>query len=143
VSERGLFGLVGSFASPEAVTEAARQLRSVGFREIEAYTPYPVEGLAELLHPGRRILLPLVIALGALFGVEPEEIAKAMPEADKKLDVEAFVPCDQVDDVYFDRPYYLAPSAPAAILTRIWRAIVNVLRACRGSTRSIPTRIRA
>ena len=36
-----------------------------------------------------------------------------MPEADKTLDVEAFVPCGQVDDVYFDRPYYLAPSAPA------------------------------
>jgi hypothetical protein len=27
-----------------------------------------------------------------------------VPEADKTLDVEAFVPCDQVDDVYFDRP---------------------------------------
>jgi len=68
MSERKLFGLVGSFASAEAATEAARQLRSVGLREIEAYTPYPVEGLAELLHPDRRIWLPLVIALGALFG---------------------------------------------------------------------------
>jgi hypothetical protein len=68
MSERGLFGLAGSFASPEAVTEAARQLRALGLRKIEAYTPYPVEGLDELLHPGRRIWLPLVIAMGALFG---------------------------------------------------------------------------
>jgi DNA end-binding protein Ku len=44
---------------------------------------------------------------------EPEEIEKAVREADKTLDVEAFVPCDQVDDVYFDRPYYLAPGTPA------------------------------
>src|SRR2546421_12403572 len=44
---------------------------------------------------------------------EPEEIEKAVREADKTLDFEAFVPCGQVDDVYFDRPYYLAPSAPA------------------------------
>ena len=44
---------------------------------------------------------------------EPEEIEKAVPEADKSLDVEAFVPCDQVDDVYFDRPYYLTPGTPA------------------------------
>src|SRR5438552_12792472 len=50
---------------------------------------------------------------GDYIAFEPEEIAKAVPEADKTLDVEAFVPCDQVDDVYFDRPYYLAPSAPA------------------------------
>lgn len=53
------------------------------------------------------------IGAGDYVAFEPEEIAKAMLEADKKLDIEAFVPCDQVDDVYFDRPYYLAPSAPA------------------------------
>jgi DNA end-binding protein Ku len=50
---------------------------------------------------------------GDYIAFEPEEIAKAVPEADKTLDVEAFVPCGHVDDVYFDRPYYLAPSAPA------------------------------
>jgi DNA end-binding protein Ku len=44
---------------------------------------------------------------------EPEEIEKVVPEADKTLDVEAFVPCDQVDDVYFDRPYHLGPGTPA------------------------------
>ena len=70
MSKRKLFGLIGSFASADAVTDAARQLRSLGFREIEAYTPYPIEGLDELLRPGRRhFWLPLVIGLGALFGV--------------------------------------------------------------------------
>ena len=68
MSERGLFGLIGSFTSAEALTEAARQLRSVGFREVEAYTPYPVEGLDEVLRPGRRMWLPLVMFLGAVFG---------------------------------------------------------------------------
>lgn len=70
MSERGLHGLAGYFVSAAAVTDAARQLRTLGFREIEAYTPYPVEGLDELLRPGRRrFWLPLVIGLGALFGV--------------------------------------------------------------------------
>jgi hypothetical protein len=68
MSERGLFGLTGSFASPDDLTEAARQLRSWGFRAVEAYTPYPVEGLDEVLHPGRRTWLPLVIFVGAVFG---------------------------------------------------------------------------
>jgi hypothetical protein len=68
MSERGLFGLTGSFASPDAVTEAARQLRSLGFREVEAYTPYPVEGLNEALRPCRPHRLPLLIFLGAVFG---------------------------------------------------------------------------
>src|SRR4051812_13714070 len=50
------------------------------------------------------------IGAGDYIRFEPEEIEKAVPEADKTLEVEAFVPCDQVDDVYFDRPYYLAPA---------------------------------
>ena len=69
MSGPGTFGLAASFASAEAATNAARQLRSLGLREVEAYTPYPVEELNEVLHPRRRIGLPLVIALGALFGV--------------------------------------------------------------------------
>jgi DNA end-binding protein Ku len=42
--------------------------------------------------------------------LEPEEIAAAVPESDKTLQVKAFVACTDVDDVYFDKPYYLAPS---------------------------------
>ena len=41
---------------------------------------------------------------------EPEEIAAAMPESDKRLTVSAFVDQGDIDDVYFDRPYYVAPS---------------------------------
>lgn len=43
--------------------------------------------------------------------IEPEELAKAVPEADKKLAVTAFIPCSDIDTVYFDKPYYLAPSS--------------------------------
>ncbi len=46
--------------------------------------------------------------------LEPEEIAAAVPESDKVLHVQAFLACDEIDDVYFDRPYYLAPSDPAS-----------------------------
>lgn len=42
--------------------------------------------------------------------LEPEEVAEAVPGSDKTLAVSAFVGCGDIDDVYFDRPYYLAPS---------------------------------
>lgn len=42
--------------------------------------------------------------------LEPEEIAAAVPESDKTLDVKAFVACADIDDLYFDKPYYIAPS---------------------------------
>jgi DNA end-binding protein Ku len=46
--------------------------------------------------------------------LEPDEIATAIPESDKTLAVDSFIPCDQVDDLYFDRPYYLSPSGAGA-----------------------------
>ena len=46
--------------------------------------------------------------------LDPEEVASAVPESDKTLSVSAFVGCDEIDDVYFDKPYYLAPADPHA-----------------------------
>lgn len=42
--------------------------------------------------------------------LEPEEIAAASPAGDKTLRVSAFVDRQEVDDVYFDKPYYLTPA---------------------------------
>jgi len=41
--------------------------------------------------------------------IDPDEIAAAIPESNKTLEIEAFIPCSEVDDVYFDKPYYLTP----------------------------------
>jgi DNA end-binding protein Ku len=41
--------------------------------------------------------------------LEPEEVEAVIPQGDKTLAIEAFVPCGEVDTVYFDKPYYLAP----------------------------------
>lgn len=46
--------------------------------------------------------------------LSPDEIAAVLPESDKVLDVSAFVRCDDIDDIYFDRPYYLAPTDETA-----------------------------
>lgn len=44
--------------------------------------------------------------------VEPDEIANAVPDSKKLLAVSSFIPCSEVDTVFFDKPYYLAPSGP-------------------------------
>lgn len=41
--------------------------------------------------------------------IDPEEVAAAIPESNKTLEIEAFVPCAEIDDVFFDKPYYLTP----------------------------------
>jgi DNA end-binding protein Ku len=42
--------------------------------------------------------------------LEPDEIASAVPQGDKVLSVEEFVPCSDVDTAYFDKPYFLKPA---------------------------------
>ena len=46
--------------------------------------------------------------------LEPEEVAAAIPHSDKTLKIEAFVPFNEIDDVYFDKPYYLTPDKMGA-----------------------------
>ncbi len=46
--------------------------------------------------------------------LDADEVAAAVPEGDKRLRVEAFVACDEVDTLYLDRPYYLTPAEESA-----------------------------
>lgn len=46
---------------------------------------------------------------GQYIVIDPDEIAAAIPESNKTLEIEAFIPCSEVDDVYFDKHYYLTP----------------------------------
>lgn len=50
------------------------------------------------------------VGTGEYIVLDPEEVASAVPESDKTLAVSAFIGCSDIDDVYFDKPYYLAPS---------------------------------
>jgi len=50
------------------------------------------------------------IGAGEYVMLEPEEVAAAVPESDKTLAVTAFIGCRDIDDVYFDKPYYLTPA---------------------------------
>ncbi|HVI29991.1 Ku protein [Hansschlegelia sp.] len=50
------------------------------------------------------------VAQGEYVTLEPDEVASAVPQSDKTLAIDAFIGCSDVDDVYFDKPYYLAPS---------------------------------
>jgi len=53
--------------------------------------------------------------------LEPEEVAAAVPDSDKTLKIEAFIPCGEVDDVYFDKPYYLTPDKMGADVFKLLR----------------------
>jgi hypothetical protein len=58
---------MAEYESAEALVTAAQAAHDAGYRRAEAYTPYPVEGLAEALG-FRRSRIPLLTFLGGVVG---------------------------------------------------------------------------
>jgi len=67
------------------------------------------------------------VGSGEYIILEPEEVAAAVPDSDKTLAVSNFIACGDIDDVYFDKPYYLA--AADAHAEETYALIVEGMRA--------------
>lgn len=63
----GVYGLLAEFETPAELLAAARRARDAGYRHMDAYTPFPVEGLAEAIG-FRRTWLPLIVLIGGIVG---------------------------------------------------------------------------
>jgi DNA end-binding protein Ku len=91
----------GEVACPVALCTAASLSERIAFNTLNRKTGDPVERDEQVkgyeVENGQYIIL------------EPEEVAAAVPDSDKTLKIDAFIPCHEIDDVYFDKPYYLAP----------------------------------
>ena len=62
-----VFGLMAEFGKADEVLAATRRAREAGYSRMDAYTPYPVEGLATelgLKHTG----IPFVVLMAGLVG---------------------------------------------------------------------------
>jgi hypothetical protein len=62
-----IYGLMAEFDSAERLVEAARRAYQEGYRRMDAYTPFPVEEVAEAIG-FHQSWLPLIVLLGGLFG---------------------------------------------------------------------------
>jgi len=67
VSRPPLYGLLAEFDGPEKLVAATERTVKEGYRRVEAYTPFPVEGLDEVLglHRSR---VPLIVLIGGIVG---------------------------------------------------------------------------
>ena len=66
-TDRRIYGLLAEFDRPDDLLEAAHKAREAGYTRMEAYTPFPVHGLASALgfHHTR---LPLIVLIGGIIG---------------------------------------------------------------------------
>jgi hypothetical protein len=62
-----IYGLMAEFSEPTELIAAIRRTREAGYRDIDAYTPYPAEEVSEALafHRNR---LPLIVLIGGILG---------------------------------------------------------------------------
>lgn len=61
------FGLLAEFHEPDELLEAATRIQAEGYRDYEAYSPMPVEGLPEAVgFPRSR--MPFIVLIGAICG---------------------------------------------------------------------------
>jgi hypothetical protein len=60
-------GLMAEFKSPKALVHAAEKARLAGYKNMDAYTPIPVEELEEALGL-RRTRLPILVFIGGVIG---------------------------------------------------------------------------
>src|SRR3954453_15850876 len=55
------------------------------------------------------------VSKGKYVEVEPEELEAVQIESNHTIDIDSFVPRDEIDKRYLDRPYYIAPDGKTAI----------------------------
>jgi hypothetical protein len=74
----GLYGVMAAFASPEDLEHAARRARDAGYLDLDAFTPFPVEGVKEALgFRDRKVQATMLVAgiAGALLAFAMETSA--------------------------------------------------------------------
>ena len=62
-----LFGVMGEFSTPESLLAATKKAREAGYKHVEAYTPFPVEGLSEAVG-FKWTAVPLLTLMGGVGG---------------------------------------------------------------------------
>jgi DNA end-binding protein Ku len=110
---------VGELSCQVALYTAASTSDRVSFHIINRDTGHRVHRQMVDADTGREvdkddIVKGYEVGSGEYVILEPDEIKAAVPESDKTLDLEAFIPCADIDTIFLDRPYYLAPADKAA-----------------------------
>lgn len=66
MSDASTYGMVAEFDDPTTLLEAARRIKERGYRKLEAYSPYPIKDLHEVIHVTNWV--PLICLIGGLAG---------------------------------------------------------------------------
>jgi DNA end-binding protein Ku len=109
------FGLV---TVPVQMFTAVRS-QTLRFRQLHAETKAPVKQKRVDAETGEEVSYDDIVKGyevpgGGYVVVDPAELAELDPAASRLVDIRDFVEQAEIDPIYYDRPYYLAPDGEAA-----------------------------
>jgi Protein of unknown function (DUF3341) len=67
MKRKPLYGLLAEFETPDELLKAAQRTHDAGYKKIDAFSPLPIEGLAEAVG-FHGTILPAVVFVGGLLG---------------------------------------------------------------------------
>lgn len=69
VTTSRLHGVMAEFDEPDQLVHAAERAYEAGYRQMDAYSPFPVEGLADALGVHRSLIPRIVLTFGFIGGL--------------------------------------------------------------------------
>jgi DNA end-binding protein Ku len=125
------FGLVNIPVGLALATKPGAKQSDVSFRTLHRECGTPIKQkrwcpVHDREVPADELVKGWEVAKGEFVFVEDADLEAIMVQDDSRaIEIASFIPLDQVDAIYFDRTYYLAPASAAAQL----RPYVLLLRA--------------
>ena len=127
-------GAMGEFADADALVEAVRRLRADGYARVDAFTPYPLDEVEEMLGLRGRTLPRWTLAagiVGVLLGGWIQWYANAWDYplnvgGRPLLSVPAWVPVALLTGVFFAAAAAFAAFLAAVRLPALWHPVFEV-----------------
>jgi DNA end-binding protein Ku len=122
------FGLV---SVPVELWSAIRD-QSIRFREVHLTDGSPVKHVKYCAEEGKPVDPSEVgrayeIEKGRLIRVTDEELEELAPEKTQTIEIQSFVPREEVDPIRFDHPYYMIPGNETVGTLRAYRLLVEAM----------------
>ena len=114
-----LYGLMAEFENPQDLVEATRRARDAGYTRLDAYSPYPIEALAEALDIHDRKLQAVVLGGGILGGLAGYALCYWTSVIEYPLNVGG--------KPFHSAPAFIIPTFETTILFAAFAAVLGML----------------
>ena len=65
----GTYGIMAEFNDPQSLLDAANAAREAGYKDLDAYSPFPIHGLSDAIGFAHTKLSAVILAMGIIGGI--------------------------------------------------------------------------